>query len=393
MSRNFRLLFCFFQFYCFLKEALTQNSVTKDDLGELYKAFVQDLVYIDREYKKLDSDAVLGLRVAEGYLKRLLQDAERGKIKLKLKVFNDVEDLLHRVSNILKKITPLVMENDPLFYPLLNSQWTYYKPYMYREQDYDEGQKDEADAERFSQCVGEITGSRISNSDLCTISDDCWEAMMTKGAPTSVLYYQVMFFILGEASGCLNKMTLKMKSSGVTLSDHLQQVCRTAYLAVAYLNFRGGGDPEGLISVLKLSFSCGLYGYHEILEERGLSNVIGWQLSSGCYGDYSKVGEEKSAALAKKGKLKSSYLGNGCYSDVTGIGLGLLAVYLRWVLDPPPQVQPVNLVLSAQQDAQTVTVYMMGLVLLTVAFLIAARRHLLQMVSAFCIILLGKRTR
>ena len=66
MSRNFRLLFCFFQFYCFLKEALTQNSVTKDDLGELYKAFVQDLVYIDREYKKLDSDAVLGLRVAEG---------------------------------------------------------------------------------------------------------------------------------------------------------------------------------------------------------------------------------------------------------------------------------------------------------------------------------------
>ena len=136
-----------------------------------------------------------------GYLKRLLQDAERGKIKLKLKVFNDVEDLLHRVSNILKKITPLVMENDPLFYPLLNSQWTYYKPYMYKEQDYDEGQKDEADEERFSQCVREITGSRISNSDLCTISDDCWEAMMTKGAPTSVLYYQVMFFILGEASG------------------------------------------------------------------------------------------------------------------------------------------------------------------------------------------------
>ena len=107
------------------------------------------------------------------------------------------------------------MENDPLFYPLLNSQWTYYKPYMYREQDYDEGQKDEANAERFSQCVREITGSRISNSDLCTISDDCWEAMMTKGAPTSVLYYQVMFFILGEASGkvefcsvCLMKQSI-----------------------------------------------------------------------------------------------------------------------------------------------------------------------------------------
>ena len=83
---------------------------------------------------------------------------------------------------------------------------------------------------------------------------------------------------------------------------------------------------------------------------------------------------------------------DGCYSDVTGIGLGLLAVYLRWVLDPPLQVQPVNLVLSAQQDAQTVTVYMLGLVLLTVVFLIAARRPLLQMVRACGIILLAERT-
>ena len=160
----------------------------------------QFLIFLSYPIRRPDTTKQGHLCLA-GYLKRLLQEAERGKIKLKLKVFNDVEDLLHRVSNILKKITPLVMENDPLFYPLLNSQWTYYKPYMYREQDYDEGQKDEADAERFSQCVREITGSRISNSDLCTISDVCWEAMMTKGAPTSILYYQVMFFILGEASG------------------------------------------------------------------------------------------------------------------------------------------------------------------------------------------------
>ena len=171
-----------------------------------------------------------------GYLKRLLQEAERGKIKLKLKVFIDLEGLLHRVSNILKKITPLVMKNDPLFYPLLNSQWTYYKPYIYKEQDYDEGQKDETDTERFAQCVREITGSRISNySDLCTISDDCWEAMMTKGAPTSVLYYQVMFFILGEASG-------KVEFCSVWLIK--QNICDEAH-QVGTPNFKSQGWSDG----------------------------------------------------------------------------------------------------------------------------------------------------
>lgn len=94
--------------------------------------------------------------------------------------------------------------------------------------------------------------------------------------------------------------------------------------------------------------------------------------------------------------LKVSYLSlfaDGCISDVTGAGLGLLAVYLRWVLDPPPQVHAVNLVKSAQEDAQTVSVYMFGLVLLTIAFLFAARRTILQMAVTVHAILFGQRRR
>lgn len=82
---------------------------------------------------------------------------------------------------------------------------------------------------------------------------------------------------------------------------------------------------------------------------------------------------------------------DGCISDITGAGLGLLAVYLRWVLDPPPQVQAVNLLQSAQENAQTVSVYMFGLVLLTIAFLFAARRTILQMVVTCRVSLFGQR--
>lgn len=95
-------------------------------------------------------------------------------------------------------------------------------------------------------------------------------------------------------------------------------------------------------------------------------------------------------------KLKVPYLSffaDGCISDVTGAGLGLLAVYLRWVLDPPPQVHAVNLLKSAQEDAQTVSVYMFGLVVLTLAFLFAARRFISQTALTFHAILFGQRRR
>ena len=82
---------------------------------------------------------------------------------------------------------------------------------------------------------------------------------------------------------------------------------------------------------------------------------------------------------------------DGCISDITGAGLGLLAVYLRWVLDPPPQVQAVNLLKSAQENTQTVSVYMFGLVLLTIAFLFATRQTILQMVVTCRVTLFGQR--
>lgn len=66
MAPDFRLNLEFFLLYLLVTEAVSQSGVTKNDLGELYRAFVTDLSYFDREYKNLDADAVLGLRVAEG---------------------------------------------------------------------------------------------------------------------------------------------------------------------------------------------------------------------------------------------------------------------------------------------------------------------------------------
>lgn len=52
---------------CFLlKDATSQDGVDNGDFGDIYKAAMDGLSYFNREYKHLDSDAVLGLRVAEG---------------------------------------------------------------------------------------------------------------------------------------------------------------------------------------------------------------------------------------------------------------------------------------------------------------------------------------
>ena len=141
--------------------------------------------------------------VPAGYIHRIIQERENGKIKLSLKTYSNMTELLNQVSEVVKKIVPVLQENDPLFYPALNSPWTYYKAYRFLElvgvSERQESKPD--DRERYSHCVEEVVGSRSSQSEPCTISDECWTTMMTKGAPSNVLYYQSLFFILGEAAG------------------------------------------------------------------------------------------------------------------------------------------------------------------------------------------------
>lgn len=53
-------------FFLVLDRTFCQSGVSKSDLGILYKAFVSELSYFEREVDRLDSDAVLGLRIADG---------------------------------------------------------------------------------------------------------------------------------------------------------------------------------------------------------------------------------------------------------------------------------------------------------------------------------------
>lgn len=386
-----KLRVCFRLFVlCFLtSETLSQVGIDRNDLGDLYKALANALSFCNREYHNLDSNALFGLRVAQGYINRTLADTENGKIKLNQDVHSNVINLLNKTNEVVKNMLPLLRKHDPLFYSVLDSPWTYYKPYkVLTLQDVGERKHIKSgDIEKYSNCVGEIVGSKESFMEPCTISDYCWGAMKIKGAPSEVLYYQALFFLLGEASGCHHKLLSQVKSSGDDLETHLQHICTVAYFSNAWTQFQDeGGGPMDLMLTLKLSFSCGLLGYHELLTGEGLANLIGWQLSSGCYGDSSRMDEEKMSETDRgKGKreLKSSYLGNGCFSDITGVGIGLLSLYLRWVLDPPPQIQPVELIKSAKEDAATVSVYMYILLLVTAAFLFAIRGRILEMISFF----------
>ena len=152
------------------------------------------------------------LLIPAGYISRIIQETENGNIKLSLKAYNNMTELLNRVSEVVKKIVPLVQENDPLFYPALNSPWVYYKNYRFLEllgvSERQESKPD--DQERYSHCVREVVGSRSSQRETCTISDECRAIMMSEGAPNNVLYYQSLFFILAEAAGmfALNLLTL-----------------------------------------------------------------------------------------------------------------------------------------------------------------------------------------
>lgn len=66
MSAYFRSAFTLILVNVLLKVASSQDGVDDSNFEDIYKAFMNGLSYFNREYKHLDSDAVLGLRVAEG---------------------------------------------------------------------------------------------------------------------------------------------------------------------------------------------------------------------------------------------------------------------------------------------------------------------------------------
>ena len=62
----FRSAFTLILVYFLLDFASLQDGADDSNFEDIYNAFMNGLSYYNREYKHLDSDAVLGLRVAEG---------------------------------------------------------------------------------------------------------------------------------------------------------------------------------------------------------------------------------------------------------------------------------------------------------------------------------------
>lgn len=108
-----------------------------------------------------------------------------------------------------------------------------------------------------------------------------------------------LFLYIGGKQGCHLKLLSRIKSSGDNLETHLQHICTLAYFTNSRTLFYGeDGDSVDLMLTLKLSFSCGLLGYYELLTGEGLANVVGWQLNSGCFGDNSIIDEEKTRCVS-----------------------------------------------------------------------------------------------
>lgn len=62
----FRSAFTLILVYFLLDFASSRDGADDSNFEDIYNAFMNGLSYYNREYKHLDSDAVLGLRVAEG---------------------------------------------------------------------------------------------------------------------------------------------------------------------------------------------------------------------------------------------------------------------------------------------------------------------------------------
>ncbi|EDO43039.1 predicted protein [Nematostella vectensis] len=349
--------------------------------NNLLDALNRVLTFYDHDHKTVNLDGVYGLRVAEGSLKKILEEFKGGKVFLSRRDFNSIRALWTRAGQISKRALPYLQKHNPAYFHRFKKQvsgpWLEFK--AFRKLDValivpvNKRESIEFDEDTSDKCMEEMSGTGEIKVP-CRLSDSCWRMMMFKGAGGYTLTHQALFLLLGETQGCRNKLDEKIKKSksGTGLQQVYDRICASMYPQM--VEFEKHPNSDGRDLYMEQAMVCGMMGYSRFLSKDRLKNILSWQNAKGCYGDdesnddrdvydisydkgriygripqYEEISRRDIKHVASARKLLSmktmrsllveKALEDGCMSHITGVATGLLGVYLRWLVHNAPQKQ------------------------------------------------------
>lgn len=250
--------------------------------------------------------------------------------------------------------------------------------------DFDESTSDE--------CMSGLTGTGSDGNQPCHISDKCWDLISAEGTHGYALTHQALFFQLGEIQGCTPVLLKRLEQSNIKggLEGIYNRICSDMYPEMLAIEQKRTLDENNYHRDLFMeqAMVCSSMGYGDFLSAERLKKILSWQRGDGCFGqmthgkdedetkqfsdvelnqqtnsqsdfegytdmkggsersnlspfgNFKKSLEDKYSQLRRKplsmrtmrSLLVEKELQDGCFSHVTGVAVGLLGVYLRWLL-------------------------------------------------------------
>jgi hypothetical protein len=252
------------------------------------------LYYYKHNYDTMNIDSLLGVRVTEGILRKILIDNDNADGKLengKTKLIPQIRKMYINAKNISMKSSPIVRDGNmqafQMFQKIVSKPWQLFHPFQkLNRKHFKKPLKNLIfDGPTSDHCISLLLEDKDRHS-TCNITDFCWQFEIQKYADGYTPTHQVLYFLFGLGEGCENTFNKKFQESGLNNSVHdfLHELCENILQTADEL-----WHDSNLLEIEKDLFVeqtlvCSLASYEDFLNERYFDMILGWQIDIGCFG-------------------------------------------------------------------------------------------------------------
>ncbi|XP_067681984.1 UPF0764 protein C16orf89 homolog [Haliotis asinina] len=324
---------------------IVNGAPTKESLlPRVIDAVDRAIKFFSSDYSSINVDGLFGLRIGQGQIIKALEECESRPCSPELKAL--LRRFLAEIDVTCQKAMPYIEQDSPEYFARFRE--TISKPYIlkYRPfrfhgmEDVEIGHNKEYDEEEGDRCYARLLGTFQENDRTiprCNVTQPCLD-LVTKGDTRRyTITHQLLYFIVVEHTGCDEKLgehSSSLSASGIReIEDRL---CQKIYKEASMLAKEGSVKLGSQDLFLEQSVLCGSLGYENFFKPSYIDMVLKMQAPEGCF----KIGvESDSVVLELMGRLGASRklqreqpMKDGCLSHKSGLGIGTLALYLRYLV-------------------------------------------------------------
>ncbi|XP_070580434.1 UPF0764 protein C16orf89 homolog [Ptychodera flava] len=327
---------------------LSTDREYEEILASVLDSLDNSVNYLSSQYRHVNADVVLGLRMAEGQLSVLLKRIENFKLvpPIHQVTFETMRVIHAKMAFLCDVILPELATSDPeqgsyLDKALRRGFWEINSPSRKVDQDLviePIVSGEFLNEDTTDECVRELLGTSNKDTPPCSVSDACIKLMTSPGYRMYTLAHQVFYLEVAQQAGCAYETVQRMQENDISVDpDVMMKTFCTNMLTEAEEIATDGFPKEKQDLFMEQGLLCGLDGYRGFFRSDWLQVILNWQDPSGCFkGGYtSDFAHKDDSDSSNNGgvKRRERILKDGCSSHKTAVAVGILSGYLRFILE------------------------------------------------------------